>query len=346
MNIMEKSKLMKRLFIRNILPVLMSCLFITSSNSLKVVAPREVGVVDGEKAFLPCIFTLDDKSVPINISRLEVEWTNGPTILTYKNGRIEPYSEKACKGHAMMNEQNLRNGDATLILSNTNPFEDTLFVCDVTYNDETDWGVVKLKPKVLVHCPEFIVAPPVKESTVMCNFSLGSRGIPPSFDPSYLSIRWYKDSNKSSFARFTKGQEHHMDGVSMSVSEVRPDTFSLTLKSVKPDDYGYYTCKVNYPRCFPGYAVTALYMGSGEKRQECIASQESFAGWTISDVVGWLLILGVGMLLLNVPTEMKEMERNEQLQRKQRRSNTKNKKIVEVKTKEEEKNNNEDDPIF
>uniref|UniRef100_A0A8C4NEQ6 Uncharacterized protein n=1 Tax=Eptatretus burgeri TaxID=7764 RepID=A0A8C4NEQ6_EPTBU len=52
-----------------------------------------------------------------------------------------------------------------------------------------------------------------------------------------------------------------MDGLRMSLSKVHHGTFSLTFKSVKPDDYGNYTCKVNYPHYIQGSAVTALYKG-------------------------------------------------------------------------------------
>ena len=102
--------------------------------------PPEVGFVDGENVSLPCTFTLDDNSEPIDLSKLEVKWINGPTILTYRNGKIEPSSWY--KDRVMMNEQNLRNGDATLILHHVT--EVTMLTCIVTYNGETQRDTVLL----------------------------------------------------------------------------------------------------------------------------------------------------------------------------------------------------------
>ena len=115
--------------------------------------------------------------------------------------------------------------------------------------------------KLFVHCPEFIVASPGEESTFTCGFSPSSSRVQIFIDSPAFSIEWNKDSNKHTIARFSKIEEHYMDGLSMYVSRVHHGTFSLTFKSVKPDDYGNYTCKVNYPHCIQGSAVTALYKG-------------------------------------------------------------------------------------
>uniref|UniRef100_A0A8C4Q928 Ig-like domain-containing protein n=1 Tax=Eptatretus burgeri TaxID=7764 RepID=A0A8C4Q928_EPTBU len=159
----------------------------------------------------------------------------------------------------MMNEQNLRNGDVTLILHNVT--EVTMLICIVTYNGETRRDTVILNHKLFVHCPEFIVASSGEESTFTCNFSPSSRGVQIFIDSPAFSIEWEKDSNEHPIARFSKIREHHMDGLRMSVSKVHHGTFSLTIKSVKPDNYGNYTCKVNYPHYIQGSAVTALYKG-------------------------------------------------------------------------------------
>uniref|UniRef100_A0A8C4NG15 Ig-like domain-containing protein n=1 Tax=Eptatretus burgeri TaxID=7764 RepID=A0A8C4NG15_EPTBU len=248
---------MKRLFLQVVLTVFLFSLVLTSSDSLRVDSPWEVGFVDGENVSLPCNFTLDDDSGPIDLRKLEVEWINGPTILTYKNGKIETSS--SYKGRLMMNEQNLRNGDATLILNNVTEMD--VLTCIVTYSGEMRRDTIHLYPKLFVHCPEFIVASPGEESNFTCNFSSGSHGVQIFIDSPAFSIEWEKDSNKHLIARFSKVQEQYMDGVSMSMSEIHPRTFSLAFQSVNPDDYGNYTCKVYYPHYIQGSAVTALYKG-------------------------------------------------------------------------------------
>nr|BAE93396.1 immunoglobulin superfamily 3 [Eptatretus burgeri] len=243
--------------IRDVLVILFFSLFFTSICGLKVESPSEVGFVDGKNVSLPCIFTVNDHSEPIDLSKLELEWTNGHAILTYKNGKIETSS--SFKGRVMMNEQNLRNGDASLILNNVTEVD--MLTCIVTYNGETRRDTIILQYKLFVHCPKFIVASPGEESTFTCDFSSGSRGVQIFIDSPAFSIEWNKDSNKHPIARFSKIDEHYMDGLRMSMSKVHHGTFSLTFKSVKPDDYGNYTCKVNYPHYIQGSAVTALYKG-------------------------------------------------------------------------------------
>uniref|UniRef100_A0A8C4NCR6 Ig-like domain-containing protein n=1 Tax=Eptatretus burgeri TaxID=7764 RepID=A0A8C4NCR6_EPTBU len=159
----------------------------------------------------------------------------------------------------MMNEQNLRNGDATLILNHVTQVD--MLTCIVTYNGETRRNSIILQSKLFVHCPKFIEASPGEESTFTCNFSTGSSGVQIFIDSPAFSIEWNKDSNKQPIARFSNVREHHMDGLNMSVTGVHHGTFSSTFKSVNPDDYGNYTCKVNYPHCIQGSAVTTLYMG-------------------------------------------------------------------------------------
>ena len=120
-----------------------------------------MGFVDGENVSLPCTFTLDYNSGPIDLSKLEVEWIHGATILTYKNRKIEQSS--SYKGRVMMSEQNLINGDATLILTNVTRV--AMLTCIVTYNGETHGDTInlncKFKSSLFSHSGLFIYLPPL-----------------------------------------------------------------------------------------------------------------------------------------------------------------------------------------
>ncbi|XP_043931977.1 uncharacterized protein LOC122805775 [Protopterus annectens] len=214
-----------------------------SLNKDDVSPPRTTPGIDdthqhGHTVLLPCYFRFDSATADLN--HLVVQWESqgNPVAKFSKNSLF-------IKRRAWLSVDELKKGNASLVLTNVSPADEGDYTCDVKYLSDTK-SRMDIALRTEDGKPEtFIRGPSVRDrerSTVLlpCYFTIESG----TMDFSHLVVEW--EFQGYHVARFENKIMYKSIAASLSEDELRKGNASLTLTSVSPKDEGDYICDVTY----------------------------------------------------------------------------------------------------
>ncbi|XP_043931978.1 uncharacterized protein LOC122805777 [Protopterus annectens] len=193
---------------------------------------------EGPTVLLPCYFSVESGTVDLN--HLTVRWE-------FQGNRAAMYTDNILFNteKAQLSLEELRKGNASLVLTNASPVDAGDYSCDISYKSDT-------KPRVTISLTTQDVSPPSitpgfqvgdqEGPTVLlpCYFSVESGTV----DLNHLTVRWEFQGNRA--ANYTDNILFNSERAQLSLEELKKGNASLVVINASPADAGDYTCDISY----------------------------------------------------------------------------------------------------